>query len=120
MAKPDKVGLGRIIDAAKYSRQGLNAQWRYEASFRADVVLFLLSLPLAFWLSESAIECALMVFSVGLVLIVETLNSSVEAVVDRISDEHHELSGRAKDLGSAAVMLTLMLAGCVWLILLTS
>ncbi|MGR0280273.1 diacylglycerol kinase [Marinomonas dokdonensis] len=118
MAKPDKGGFERVLDAAKYSVQGLRAQWRYEASFRLDVRLFLLALPLALWLGDSGIEQALMIFSVGLVLIVETLNSSVEAVVDRISDEHHELSGRAKDLGSAAVMLTLMLAAVVWVILL--
>lgn len=114
MAKPGKVGLERVTDAARYSYQGLRAQWRYEAAFRQEVWLFAVALPLALWLGDSALEKALMIFSVGLVLVVETINSSIEAVVDRISDEKHELSGRAKDLGSAAVMLALVLAAAVW------
>ncbi|MBJ7539569.1 diacylglycerol kinase [Marinomonas transparens] len=117
MAKPGKAGIGRILDAMKYSHQGLRAQWQYEAAFRQEVRLFLIAVPFALWLGDSALERALMIFSIGLVLVVETLNSSVEAVVDRISDEHHELSGRAKDLGSAAVMLTLILAVVVWSVL---
>ena len=118
MAKPGKVGLERVLDATRYSYQGLRAQWRYEAAFRQEVWLFLVALRLALWLGDSALEKALMIFSVGLVLVVETINSSIEAVVDRISNEKHELSGRAKDLGSAAVMLSLSLAGMVWLFLL--
>ena len=117
MAKPGKAGGSRVFDAIKYSHQGLRAQWQYEAAFRQEACLFLVVAPFALWLGDSALERALMIFSVGLVLVVETLNSSVEAVVDRISDEHHELSGRAKDLGSAAVMLTLILAVMVWAIL---
>ncbi|WOD08712.1 diacylglycerol kinase [Marinomonas sp. GJ51-6] len=80
--------------------------------------MFLFALPFAIWLGDSGLERAVLILSVGLVLIVETLNSSVEAIVDRISHEHHELSGRAKDLGSAAVMLALILAGIVWLVIL--
>ncbi len=114
MAKPGKKGLSRILSAMKYSYQGLVAQWRYEAAFRQEVLLLLVAIPLAFLLGESRVEQVLMIFSVALVVIVETFNSSVEAVVDRISDEHHELSGRAKDLGSAAVMLSLLLAVFVW------
>lgn len=106
------------MNASRYSYQGLRAQWRYEAAFRQEVWLFLVAVPLALWLGDTALEKALMIFSVGLVLVVETINSSIEAVVDRISDEKHELSGRAKDLGSAAVMLSLGLAGVVWLFLL--
>lgn len=106
------------MNASRYSYQGLRAQWRYEAAFRQEVWLFLIAVPLALWLGDTALEKALMIFSVGLVLVVETINSSIEAVVDRISDEKHELSGRAKDLGSAAVMLSLGLAGVVWLFLL--
>lgn len=117
MAKPGKTGLERVKDAARYSYQGLRAEWQFEAAFRQEVVLFAIAVPLALLLGDSGLECALMIFSVGLVLIVETINSSIEAVVDRISDEHHELSGRAKDLGSAAVMLTLCLAGLVWLLI---
>lgn len=118
MAKPGKVGLERVLSASKYSYQGLRAQWRHEAAFRQEAVLFLVSLPFALWIGETGLERALLIFSVGIVLIVETLNSSVEAVVDRIGHEHHELSGRAKDLGSAAVMLALVLAVIVWLMIL--
>ncbi|MBR7890201.1 diacylglycerol kinase [Marinomonas sp. A79] len=118
MAKPGKVGLERVLSASKYSYQGLRAQWQHEAAFRQETCLFLIALPLAIWLGESGLERAVLIFSVGMVLIVETLNSSVEAVVDRISNEHHELSGRAKDLGSAAVMLALALAAIVWLVVL--
>lgn len=118
MAKPGKIGLERVLHASRYSYQGLRAQWRYEAAFRQEVWLFLVMVPLALWLGETALEQAMMIFSVGMVLVVETVNSSIEAVVDRISDEKHELSGRAKDLGSAAVMLSLSMAGVVWLFLL--
>ncbi|MBD5772679.1 diacylglycerol kinase [Marinomonas colpomeniae] len=118
MAKPGKAGFDRIFGALKYSSQGLRAQWRHEAAFRQEVCLFLLSLPFAIFLGDSGLERAVLIFSVGMVLIVETLNSSVEAVVDRISHEHHELSGRAKDLGSAAVTLALVLAAVVWLVVL--
>ena len=118
MAKPGKVGLSRVLSASKYSYQGLRAQWQHEAAFRQEVCLFLIALPLALWLGDNGLERAVLIFSVGMVLIVETFNSSVEAVVDRISHEHHELSGRAKDLGSAAVMLALVLAAVVWLVIL--
>lgn len=114
MAKPGQSGLARVMSATRYSYQGLKAQWEHEAAFRQEVWLFIIAFPLALWLGDSALERIVLIFSVGMVLIVETLNSSVEAVVDRISDEHHELSGRAKDLGSAAVMLTLGLAAIVW------
>lgn len=118
MAKPGKTGIGRVADAMQYSAQGLRAQWHHEAAFRQEVWLFVVALPFALLLGDTALEKALMIFVVGLVLVVETINSSIEAVVDRISDEKHELSGRAKDLGSAAVLLTLALAGTVWLFLL--
>jgi len=120
MAKTGKVGLERILGALKYSYQGLRAQWKHEAAFRQEVCLFLIALPFAMWLGDSGLERAVLIFSVGMVLIVETFNSSVEAVVDRISDEHHELSGRAKDMGSAAVMLALILAAVVWVVVLLS
>lgn len=118
MAKPGKIGLIRVMHAMRYSVQGIKAEWQHEAAFRQEVWLFLVALPLALWLGDTALEKALMIFVVGLVLVVETINSSIEAIVDRISDEKHELSGRAKDLGSAAVMLTLGLAAVVWLFLL--
>lgn len=120
MAKPGQSGLARVLSASRYSYQGLRAQWKHEAAFRQEAVLFIIALPFALWLGDTALEKAVLIFSVGMVLVVETLNSSVEAVVDRISDEHHELSGRAKDLGSAAVMLTLLLAVVVWSVVLIS
>ncbi|MGO3345471.1 MAG: diacylglycerol kinase [Marinomonas sp.] len=120
MAKPGQSGLARVLSAARYSCQGLRAQWKYEAAFRQEVCLFFIALPFALWLGDTGLERAILIFSVGMVLIVETFNSSVEAVVDRISNEHHELSGRAKDLGSAAVMLALMLAVVVWGVVLLS
>ena len=118
MAKPGKKGVARVIDAMHYSYSGLKAQWRHEAAFRQEFFLFLLALPLAFWLGDDRVERVLMVGSVFMVLIVETINSSIEAAIDRIGSERHELSGRAKDLGSAAVALALMLAAFVWLMLL--
>ncbi|MBJ7556392.1 diacylglycerol kinase [Marinomonas spartinae] len=120
MAKPGQSGLARVISATRYSYQGLRAQWKHEAAFRQETCLFLVALPLALWLGDGGMEKALLIFSAGMVLIVETINSSVEAVVDRISNEQHELSGRAKDLGSAAVMLSLVLAAVVWALVIFS
>lgn len=114
MAKPGKSGMARVIDASKYSIQGLRAQWRHEAAFRQEVALLVVAIPVALFLGDSGLEKALMIFSVALVVIVETLNSAMEAVVDRIGHEHHDLSGRAKDMGSAAVMLSLVLAAATW------
>ena len=118
MAKPSKTGLARVIDATGYSFQGLKAQWRHEAAFRQELLLFLIAVPLALYFGDTGMERALLVFVVGLVVIVETINSAMEAVVDRVGDEYHELSGRAKDMGSAAVFLALVLAAAVWLLVL--
>ena len=109
-----KQGLQRLINALGYSRDGLASAWKHEAAFREEVMLALVTVPLGLWLGQGGIEKALLVGSILLVLIVELLNSAVEAVVDRVSDEHHELSKRAKDMGSAAVLLTLMLCMGVW------
>ena len=99
MAKTGNTGLTRIIKAAGYSKQGLQAAWVNEAAFRQEALLALIMIPAAFWVAENSIELILLISVVFLVLIVELLNSAVEAVVDRIGDEHHELSGRAKDIG---------------------
>ncbi|MDO3388202.1 diacylglycerol kinase [Gilvimarinus sp. SDUM040013] len=112
--KPGKTGLTRVAHACVYSLQGLNAAWKYEAAFRQEVWMALILLPAAFWLSSSHIELILLIASVFWVLIAELINSSVEAVVDRTGSEVHELSGRAKDIGSAVVMLSLILLGLVW------
>ena len=107
-------GFLRFIEAAKYSSQGLKAAYRHEEAFRQEVWLGLLLLPLAFYFAENGIELSLLIGSLILVLIVELLNSAVEAVVDRIGTEKHELSGRAKDIGSAAVSFALINVVIVW------
>ncbi|HFQ13620.1 MAG TPA: diacylglycerol kinase [Gammaproteobacteria bacterium] len=114
MAKPGKTGLTRIIHAWGYSMKGLRAAFIHESAFRQETLLAVLLLPLAFWLGSNTLEYILLAGSVLLVLVVELLNSAIEAVVDRIGDEHHELSGRAKDIGSAAVLISLCLTGLVW------
>ncbi|BEM79653.1 diacylglycerol kinase [Serratia marcescens] len=108
------TGLTRIIKAAGYSCKGLSAAWQHEAAFRQELVVTLLAIILAVWLDVGAIARILLIGSVALVMIVEILNSAIEAVVDRIGSEHHELSGRAKDMGSAAVSLAIVLALFVW------
>lgn len=114
MAKPGKTGLARVIDAAGYSWQGLQAAYRHESAFRQELLLALLLTPLALWLGSDGVDYALLIGSLLLVLIVELLNSAVEAVVDRIGEEHHELAGRAKDIGSAAVFVALVNVALVW------
>jgi diacylglycerol kinase (ATP) len=114
MAKPGESGLKRILSAASYSAKGLRSCWRNEAAFRQELVACLVLVPLALWLGKTGPEKALLVGVLLLVLIVEVLNSSIEAVVDRIGHEHHELSGLAKDQGSAAVMLSLLNVAVVW------
>ena len=107
-------GLKRIILAAGYSAKGLQAAFRHEAAFRQELLLVALLTPLACWLDLEPLQRLLLIAVLLLVLIVELLNSSLEAVVDRIGAERHELSGRAKDLGSAAVLLSLVLAAATW------
>ncbi len=114
MAKPGATGLTRIIHAYGYSMKGLRAAFINESAFRQESMLALLLTPLAIFLGQNAIEYILLIGSVLLVLVVELLNSAIEAVVDRISDEHHELSGRAKDIGSAAVFISLCIVVLVW------
>jgi len=113
-----KQGLQRLINATGYSKDGLAAAWKHEAAFREETLLAAIMVPLGLWLGRSGIEQALLVGTVLLVLIVELLNSAIEAVVDRVSDERHELSKRAKDIGSAAVLLTLALTAAVWALIL--
>ncbi len=114
MAKPGATGVTRIINATGYSMKGLKSAWINEAAFRQELVLVLALMPLAGWLGDSLNEILLLVCISWLVVIVEVLNSAIEAVVDRIGSEHHELSGRAKDLGSAAVFIALALNALVW------
>jgi diacylglycerol kinase (ATP) len=111
-------GLTRIYRAFGYSLQGLGAAFRHEAAFRQELALAVLLLPLGLWLGQGGVERALLAGSWVLVLIVELLNSAIEATVDRFGPEHHELSGRAKDIGSAAVMLSIGLAILIWALIL--
>jgi len=118
MAKPGARGLARIVMALGYAMQGLRACWRNEAAFRQEVLATVLMVPLGIYLGESNVEKALLVGVLMLVLMVELLNSGVEAVVDRVGHEPHSLSGLAKDLGAAAVLLSLANAALVWAIVL--
>lgn len=111
-------GLTRIIKAAGYSWKGLRAAWQNEAAFRQEGMVAIVAVIVACWLDVTPVTRVLLIGSVGLVMIVEIINSAIEAVVDRISEEIHPLAGRAKDLGSAAVLLAIMLALFVWLALL--
>ena len=112
--KPSKTGIARIIDATGYSLKGLRAALKHESAFRQELVIGLLLLPVGIWLGQTAVEYSLLMGSLFLVLIVEILNSAIEAVVDRTGDEYHALSGRAKDMGSAAVMLAILNVFVIW------
>jgi len=110
-----KRGWRRLVNALGYSRDGLVAAWRGEAAFRQEILLAAVAVPLAIHLGRSGVERALMIGSILVILIVEILNSAVEAVVDKASPEKSELAKRAKDMGSAAVLLALVNAAAVWI-----
>lgn len=114
MGKPGKTGIARVIDAFGYSMKGFAAAWKFEAAFRQEVVLGLILIPAAFWLAQTPVELILLIASIFWVWMAELANSSVEAVVDRTGSEKHELSGRAKDIGSALVFVSLILLAFVW------
>jgi diacylglycerol kinase (ATP) len=115
-ANPQKLrkGLNRVFHAAGYSLQGLRAGW-HETAFRQEVQIAIVLTPLGFYFGRNWVEVALLVGSVFLVMIVELLNTSVESAIDRIGPEWHDLSKRAKDMGSAAVLLSLLICMGVWL-----
>ncbi|SDK10376.1 diacylglycerol kinase [Billgrantia gudaonensis] len=112
--KPAHTGWRHLVHSTHYSLKGLRAAFCHESAFRQELLICVLLLPLALWLGQGPLEWVLLIGSCLLVLIVELVNSAIESVVDRIGVEPHELSGRAKDLGSAAVMLTLLLAALTW------
>jgi len=114
MNKPNGSGIGRIIKAGRCSLQGLQAVYKYESAFRQELLLCALLVPLAFILAKTPLGLSLMIFGLGLILLVEVINSAIEAIVDRIGLEQHELSGRAKDLGSLAVLMSLLLCAVLW------
>jgi diacylglycerol kinase (ATP) len=113
------TGIRRVLRAFRYSFQGFRHAWREEAAFRQEAMLSLLLIPAGLYCGRSGVERALLVTPVLLILIVEILNSAVEAVVDRSGTERHPLAGMAKDMGSAAVMLSFALLGTVWLLVLS-
>lgn len=118
MTKPAVNPVTRLFKATGYSLAGLRAAYQNEQAFRQEAWLCLVLFPLAFYLTDVGIERALLIGSWLVVMITELMNSAVEAVVDRIGDEWHELAGRAKDIASAAVMIALLLAVVVWLLVL--
>ena len=114
MGNTQTKGLKRIYNAFFYSMAGLISAWRNEAAFRQEACLAIVLIPAAFWLGNSILQISVLVFSVFIVLITELLNSGLEAAIDRISDEKHELSKRAKDISSAAVFVSLTALVVVW------
>jgi len=114
MGKPDNTGFRRIIRAAGFSAQGFGHAWKHEAAFRQELALTVVLTPVALWLGQTTVDRAVLISVLLLVLVVELLNSAIEAAIDRHGDEHHELSGRAKDLGSAAVFVALSVVAVIW------
>jgi len=114
MAKTGATGITRIINAAVYSWLGLKAAFKHEAAFRQELGLALVLTPVALYYGPSYSDKAILIASLVFILLVEILNSAIEAVVDRHGDEQHELSGRAKDMGSAAVFLAFIVTGLIW------
>ncbi len=113
-----KTGIKRLANAFTYSVAGTLAAFKHEDAFRQEVILSIFLIPLAIYFGQTAIEQALMIASILLIIIVELLNSSIEAAVDRISVKHHKLAKRAKDIGSAAVFFSLINAAVVWFLIL--
>jgi diacylglycerol kinase (ATP) len=114
MAAQGKKGLDRLYHATIYSWQGFKAAYKSEEAFRQEVFLCIVLLPLGFYLGQNGVERAILIGAVLLIPIVELLNTGIEVLTDRVGTEHHKLSGRAKDIGSAAVLLSLINATVVW------
>jgi len=114
MGKTGVTGLRRIINAFGYSMKGLRAAFKHESAFRQELALLVIMLPIAILLGQTIVDYSILIGSLLLVIIVELLNSAVEAVVDRVGDEHHKLAGRAKDIGSAAVFVSLVNVMVIW------
>ncbi|MDN3378871.1 MULTISPECIES: diacylglycerol kinase [unclassified Pseudoalteromonas] len=112
--KPNGIGLGRIIKATKCSIKGFKAAFKEESAFRTELALGIVLLPLSFWFAQSPQHWAILVVSFLFLLVVELLNSAIEALTDRVGVEYHVLSGRAKDIASAAVSLALLILMVVW------
>ena len=117
MGKTKESVLRHIGHAFIWSGAGIKAAWQKELAFRVESIIVIILIPLGIWLGRSAAERALLIASCLLILIIELLNSALEAVVDRIGREHHELSGRAKDMGSAAAFFAMLTAGIIWVLI---
>ena len=113
----DNRGIRRLINAAKYSAAGFKAAWINEAAFRQEICLAIVVVPLGFWLGTTYTQRAILIGIYFIIPLTELLNSAIEATVDRVGQERHELSGRAKDLGSAAVALSICIAVIVWVVI---
>jgi len=118
MAKPGHTGAARLARAFVYALRGLEAALRHELAFRVEVACAVVAVPLGIVLGQTGVERALLVATALLVLAVELLNAAIEAAVDRIGDEHHALSARAKDMAAAALLVTLAVAASTWLLVL--
>ncbi|VAW77794.1 Diacylglycerol kinase [hydrothermal vent metagenome] len=116
--KKQRTGLTRIYYAIGYSWQGFRDAFKFEAAFRQELFIVVLLTPAALYFGKTGIEKALLIAMLGLVIITELLNSAIEAIVDRVGEEHHELSGRAKDIASAAVMFSIIITVVVWILIL--
>ena len=114
MSKTGHTGLVRIAKAARFSILGFRSAWRYESAFRQECTIAVILVPCAFLLAETFTQVAVLIAAIGLVLVTELLNSAIEAVVDRIGHEHHQLAGQAKDMGSAAVFVSLVIVLVTW------
>lgn len=112
--KPEERGLAHLKLATQYSIRGFKAAWRHEESFRQEVFIAAIGLPLAGWLADDIVDFLFLALSLLLLLLAELGNSAIEAVVDRIGEEYHELSGRAKDLGSAMVFMAILIVLLCW------
>jgi diacylglycerol kinase (ATP) len=116
--KPGDTGIRRVIKATGYSVKGLKSAFKSEAAVRQELALCAIFIPIALYLDISQVETVALIGSLVLIFILELINSAIEAVVDRIGPEHHELSGKAKDIGSAAVMVAILFAIFTWLLIL--
>jgi diacylglycerol kinase (ATP) len=118
MSQTKKSELARIIKAFEYSKQGLKAAYTGEPAFRDEIWGMIILLPIGLWFTTAIWEAVALIITFGLILMMELANSAIEAVVDRVGLEQHELSGRAKDIGSAGVLVALLLTGLVWAMIL--
>jgi len=109
--------MPRIIDATRYSAQGMRAAYKHEAAFRQNLWMAIIGIPLAFWLAQSTTQILLLILPLMVLVQIELANSAIEAVVDRFGGEHHELSGRAKDMGSAMTMISLIMVFTSWILI---